>query len=47
MEDATYQYFLGQIDEAGFDEAIEKWKNAGGVQVIEEYTEDYNKQNNE
>lgn len=47
MEDATYQYFLGQMDEKGFDEAIERWKDAGGQQVIEEFTQAYQKQNNE
>ncbi|MGP4038523.1 extracellular solute-binding protein [Gracilibacillus sp. D59] len=41
MVDATYQYFLGEIDSAGFDAAIEKWKEEGGQQVIEEYTEQW------
>ncbi|MDX8045604.1 extracellular solute-binding protein [Gracilibacillus sp. S3-1-1] len=41
MTDATYQYFLGQIDEAGFDQEIEKWLAEGGQQVIEEYTEQW------
>ncbi|SER56404.1 carbohydrate ABC transporter substrate-binding protein, CUT1 family (TC 3.A.1.1.-) [Gracilibacillus ureilyticus] len=44
MEDATYQYFLGQIDSDGFDQAIEKWKEAGGAQVIEEYNEQWKAQ---
>ncbi len=35
--DATIQYILGNIDEAGFEAAIEKWKNAGGNDAIEEY----------
>lgn len=39
MEDATYNYFLGQIDEAGFDEAVDRWLQAGGQDVIDEYTE--------
>ncbi|SFL45592.1 carbohydrate ABC transporter substrate-binding protein, CUT1 family (TC 3.A.1.1.-) [Gracilibacillus orientalis] len=39
IEDATYQYILGEIDEKGFDEAIEKWKEAGGNDVIKEYNE--------
>ncbi|WP_277678236.1 extracellular solute-binding protein, partial [Gracilibacillus dipsosauri] len=30
ITDATYQYFLGQIDNEGFDQAIEEWKEAGG-----------------
>ncbi|KAB8129523.1 extracellular solute-binding protein [Gracilibacillus oryzae] len=44
MEDATYQYFLGQIDSAGFDAAIEKWKEAGGAKVMEEYNEQWQAQ---
>lgn len=41
ITDATYQYFLGQIDNEGFDQAIEEWKEAGGAQVIEEYNEQW------
>ncbi|GAE92164.1 lipoprotein [Gracilibacillus boraciitolerans JCM 21714] len=37
MIDATYQYILGQIDEAGFDKAVEKWKKEGGAAIIEEF----------
>src|SRR5699024_8274567 len=44
MEDATYQYFLGQIDWDGFEQAIEKWKDAGGQQVIEEFSEGFQNQ---
>ncbi|TDQ42609.1 extracellular solute-binding protein [Aureibacillus halotolerans] len=39
IDDATYQYILGQTDEAGFDAAIEAWKNEGGSDVIDEYNE--------
>ncbi|GAF63833.1 ABC transporter substrate-binding protein [Bacillus sp. TS-2] len=41
MDDATYKYILGQIDEAGFDAAIDNWKNSGGQAVIDEYNESY------
>ncbi|SES05364.1 carbohydrate ABC transporter substrate-binding protein, CUT1 family (TC 3.A.1.1.-) [Gracilibacillus ureilyticus] len=41
ITDATYQYILGQIDEAGFDAAIEKWKSEGGNDIIEEYNASY------
>ncbi|GIN59089.1 extracellular solute-binding protein [Lederbergia ruris] len=41
MEDAAYKYFLGQIDDQGFDAAIEEWKKAGGEQVIEEFNASY------
>ncbi|WP_099364361.1 extracellular solute-binding protein [Fredinandcohnia onubensis] len=39
IEDATIQYILGNIDETGFKDSIEKWKNAGGNDVIKEYNE--------
>ncbi|WP_277679866.1 extracellular solute-binding protein [Gracilibacillus dipsosauri] len=39
ITDATYQFILGEIEMDGFDEAIEKWKNAGGNKVIEEYNQ--------
>ncbi|RCW76741.1 extracellular solute-binding protein [Saliterribacillus persicus] len=35
--DATYQYILGQTDEAGFQDAIDNWKSQGGDAIIEEY----------
>ncbi|MGO4106962.1 extracellular solute-binding protein [Paenibacillus sp. YAF4_2] len=41
ISDATYQYILGQMDEAGFDQEIEKWRRSGGEQIIEEYTKSY------
>jgi len=37
ITDATYQYIYGQIDLAGFQKAIETWKERGGQKVIEEY----------
>ncbi|MBN2980040.1 MULTISPECIES: extracellular solute-binding protein [Cohnella] len=37
MTDATYQYIYGQIDKAGFDKAIERWKKDGGDNIIEEF----------
>ncbi|TDQ36785.1 extracellular solute-binding protein [Aureibacillus halotolerans] len=37
IEDATFKYALGQIDEEEFDEAIEEWKAAGGQQVIDDF----------
>jgi putative aldouronate transport system substrate-binding protein len=41
ISDATYQYILGQMDEAGFNQEIEKWRRSGGEQIIEEYTKSY------
>ncbi|CAM3939483.1 extracellular solute-binding protein [Cohnella lubricantis] len=41
VTDATYHYILGQIDEAGFRKEIDKWKRAGGSQIIQEYEQAY------
>ncbi len=39
--DARIQYLAGQIDEAGLDEAIERWRTSGGDQVTTEINELY------
>ncbi|MFK3936880.1 extracellular solute-binding protein [Alkalihalobacillus sp. NPDC078783] len=44
IDDATYKYMLGQLDEAGFDAAVDNWLNQGGQDMIDEYTEAYNAQ---
>lgn len=44
IDDATYKYMLGQIDEGGFDAAVDIWLNQGGQDMIDEYTEAYNAQ---
>lgn len=41
MTDATYQYILGQLDEEGFDKALENWKSQGGDKIIEEFNASY------
>ena len=41
IHDATYEYILGIIDEKGFNEKIQEWKQYGGEQVIEEYTRSF------
>lgn len=43
INDARVKFIMGKIDEAGWAGEIERWKNAGGNQVIEEYTEAFNK----
>lgn len=43
ITDATYKYIYGQIDKAGFDQAIETWKSRGGSQIIEEFNAAYKK----
>ncbi|MDP4097843.1 hypothetical protein OIN60_13790 [Paenibacillus sp. P96] len=41
ITDATFMYIMGQIDENGFKEAVQNWKNAGGNQIISDYEEAY------
>ncbi|MFC3251306.1 extracellular solute-binding protein [Paenibacillus sepulcri] len=41
IEDATYDFILGSIDEAGFQKAIAVWSEQGGDQVIDEYNDAY------
>ncbi|MBD2845554.1 extracellular solute-binding protein [Paenibacillus sp. IB182496] len=36
LDDAAIQFVLGQIDEDGFQAAVQAWKKAGGSQVAEE-----------
>ncbi|MEH7238406.1 extracellular solute-binding protein [Bacillus sp. JJ1562] len=43
INDATYQYILGDLDKAGFEKAIEDWKKSGGDDVIKEFNESYQK----
>lgn len=42
ITDAQVQYVLGELDEAGWNEALEKWRKNGGDKMIEEFTADYN-----
>lgn len=37
ITDATYNYIIGQLDEAGFDAEVENWKSQGGEKMIEEF----------
>jgi putative aldouronate transport system substrate-binding protein len=41
IKDATYQYILGKIDDAGFQAAIKKWQNDGGQKIIDEFNAQY------
>lgn len=41
IKDATYQFMLGKLDEAGFNQAVEKWRGDGGDMIIEEMNESY------
>ncbi|MBD2845527.1 extracellular solute-binding protein [Paenibacillus sp. IB182496] len=44
ITDATYQYVLGDLDAAGFQKAIDRWKSEGGDKIMQEYTEAYQAQ---
>lgn len=37
VQDATYQYMLGMIDEQGFQQVVERWLELGGQTIITEY----------
>ncbi|MEV1130032.1 extracellular solute-binding protein [Agromyces sp. NPDC049794] len=39
VSDARIQYLAGQIDLAGLEDAVERWRSAGGDQVISEINE--------
>ncbi|MEK3885490.1 extracellular solute-binding protein [Paenibacillus sp. PL2-23] len=41
ISDATYNYILGQLDEAQFKEQAARWRQSGGNAIAEEYTEAY------
>lgn len=43
INDARTKYISGQLDEAGWNKAVEQWRQNGGDQVIEEYTQAYAK----
>ncbi|MFM9277788.1 extracellular solute-binding protein [Paenibacillus jiagnxiensis] len=45
ITDATIMYIMGQIDENGFKQAVQDWKNAGGSQIISEYEAAYKSSN--
>ncbi|MEI7025855.1 extracellular solute-binding protein [Paenibacillus sp. y28] len=43
INDAQTKYIMGKIDDAGWEEAVSKWRKAGGDQMIKEYEESYAK----
>lgn len=43
IKDATYKFMLGSIDEAGFKAQVERWKQEGGSQIIQEFQASYDK----
>ncbi|TVY08104.1 extracellular solute-binding protein [Paenibacillus cremeus] len=43
VTDAEVKYVLGELDEKGWNDVVEKWRKNGGDKIIEEFTADYNK----
>jgi putative aldouronate transport system substrate-binding protein len=41
ITDAQTKFIMGQIDEAGWNNAVEQWKKAGGDKLMAEYKEAY------
>ncbi|MFO6498313.1 MULTISPECIES: extracellular solute-binding protein [Bacillus] len=40
IDDATFQFILGEIDENGFQQAVDKWEERGGAEIIKELNQD-------
>lgn len=45
ITDAEVKYVLGELDDKGWNDAVNKWRAGGGDKIIEEFTADYNKSN--
>ncbi|KRE46815.1 extracellular solute-binding protein [Paenibacillus sp. Soil724D2] len=43
IDDSRTKFVLGKLDEAGWKQAIEQWRKAGGDKVIEEFSAQYAK----
>lgn len=41
IQDATYMYILGHIDEAGFEAEVNRWLKEGGQAIIDEFNASY------
>lgn len=41
ITDATFKFIMGELDEAGFQKAVETWKKSGGDKIAEEYAAAY------
>lgn len=41
INDAKIKYVIGELDSDGWKAAIKDWEDAGGAQIIREYTEQY------
>ncbi|MBM7541565.1 extracellular solute-binding protein [Amphibacillus cookii] len=45
IEDARVQYIAGQIDESGWNAAVDLWYNSGGQELVDELTQLYGEMN--
>jgi putative aldouronate transport system substrate-binding protein len=45
IEDARVKYVMGEIDDAGWQAAVNSWRTGGGDKVLEEMTALYLAQN--
>ncbi|WP_284640057.1 extracellular solute-binding protein [Paenibacillus silviterrae] len=45
ITDAQTKYILGELDEKGWNDAVDKWRKGGGDKIMEEFSADYNKSN--
>jgi putative aldouronate transport system substrate-binding protein len=43
ISDAQTKYIIGELDDAGFQAAVDNWRKSGGDQVIREFTDQYKK----
>ncbi|MDF2926714.1 MAG: ytcQ 2 [Paenibacillaceae bacterium] len=43
LNDASIKYIMGEIDDKGWDKAVEQWKANGGSKVMEELAKEYAK----
>jgi len=41
INDSAIKYVIGVLDEDGWKDSVQKWKDMGGGKIIEEYTEQY------
>ncbi|MCI3923029.1 extracellular solute-binding protein [Paenibacillus sp. TRM 82003] len=41
IKDASYKFMLGDIDEAGYQAAVDQWLKQGGQKIIDEYNASY------
>ncbi|TWN28034.1 hypothetical protein CHCC14527_0561 [Bacillus paralicheniformis] len=45
IDDATFKFILGEINEKSFDKAVVKWEKHGGGTIMKELNEDLKKAN--